>query len=170
MFSYRSLNYVASTAAQTAAQTTGRRYSHKRYGACISRCCGSMDLCPPPPARAPPPYTTVAENAGAGAPSARRVPQRSSSGKSDLESAVSEPGSDDPGHCGLHVQDLRQPATALESQLSHGRSGRQMLQRAHPIRSFPQRGSIVDVEAIGWQAAGRVQNGVRLLFDRTQFR
>ena len=45
-----------------------------------------------------------------------------------------------------------------------------MLQRAHPIRSFPQRGSIVDVEAIGWQAAGRVQNDVRLPFDRTQTR
>ena len=78
---------------------------------------------PLPPARARPPYTTVAENAGAGAPSARRVPQRSSSGKSDLESAVSEPGSDDLGHCGLHVPDLRHPATALESQLSHGREG-----------------------------------------------
>ena len=126
----------------------------------------------PPAPRGPRarPLPTVAENAGAGAPSARRVPQRSSSGKSDLESAVSEPGSDDPGHCGLHVPDLRQPATALESQLSYGRRGRQLLQRAHPIRSFPQRGSIVDVEAIGWQAAGRVQNDVRLPFNRTQTR
>ena len=126
--------------------------------------------CPPPPpapARAP---SLRWRKMLAQAPSARRVPQRSSSGKSDLESAVSEPGSDDPGHCGLHVPDLRQPATALESQLSHGRRGRQELQRAHPIRSFPQRGSIVDVEAIGWQAAGRVQNDVRLPFDRTQTR